>query len=273
MCDAKLGCMLCRAAASPPRWNVGEAARARARSCGLLGSSGHLSAFGGSEATHFLGPAPPDAMGERPGFVASVNEAAAQLSGATPYALAILALLLAACWRDRRSAEGGVASLLLWGYVTAALSGAAHLAWADDVRRWAGLSRSNSDAFSAFTTLTSLIFSIVLGQTFSYYFERQGTIQDSVFREISALTRLLAAVRIAPRAPAREGRRRARPPQEARTALAPPPMPSDAPPLACPLTAGRAALPFGRGAQARAAPAALPRRAAAHRGHLRVGRQ
>lgn len=47
-----------------------------------------------------------------------------------------------------------------------------------------------ADAFGPFVTLLGLIYSIILGQIYSYYFDRQGTIQDCLFQEVSALHQL-----------------------------------------------------------------------------------
>jgi hypothetical protein len=49
-----------------------------------------------------------------------------------------------------------------------------------------GVSRSG-DAFGPFATLLSLIYSIVLGQIYHYYFERQQIIQNCLYEEAAAL--------------------------------------------------------------------------------------
>jgi hypothetical protein len=56
-----------------------------------------------------------------------------------------------------------------------------------------GFNRASGDAFGPFVTLLGLIYSILLGQIYEYYFNRQGVIQDALYQEISALS-LLAEV-------------------------------------------------------------------------------
>ena len=46
------------------------------------------------------------------------------------------------------------------------------------------------DAFGPLWTLSGLLFSVMLGQTYQYYFDRQGAIQDAAFEEALALWRL-----------------------------------------------------------------------------------
>ena len=46
------------------------------------------------------------------------------------------------------------------------------------------------DAFGPLWTLSGLLFSVMLGQTYQYYFDRQGAIQDAAFEETLALWRL-----------------------------------------------------------------------------------
>ena len=53
-----------------------------------------------------------------------------------------------------------------------------------------GFNRASGDAFGPFVTLLGLIYSILLGQIYGYYFERQGVIQDALYQKISALTLL-----------------------------------------------------------------------------------
>ena len=51
-----------------------------------------------------------------------------------------------------------------------------------------GISRtSQSDAFGPFITLLGLIYSIVLGQIYEYYFTRQGAIQNCLYEEAAAV--------------------------------------------------------------------------------------
>ena len=53
-----------------------------------------------------------------------------------------------------------------------------------------GFSRESGDAFGPFVTLLGLIYSILLGQIYGYYFDRQGGIQDALYDELSALALL-----------------------------------------------------------------------------------
>ena len=80
---------------------------------------------------------------------------------------------------------------LVYGGSTFLVAWALHLAYCAELRRILELGEISGDAFGTFTTLLGLIFSLQLGQTYSYYFDRQGAIQDAAFREISALQRLL----------------------------------------------------------------------------------
>lgn len=57
-----------------------------------------------------------------------------------------------------------------------------------------GVSRGG-DAFGPFATLLSLIYSIVLGQIYHYYFERQQAIQNCLYQEAAALQLLFHACR------------------------------------------------------------------------------
>ena len=47
----------------------------------------------------------------------------------------------------------------------------------------------SDEAFGAFTTLMGLVYSIILGQSYQYYFDRQGAIQDASFKEIANIHR------------------------------------------------------------------------------------
>ena len=54
-----------------------------------------------------------------------------------------------------------------------------------------GIPRTKSaEAFGPFATLLGLIYSVILGQIYSYYFDRQGTIQDKLFVEAFSLREL-----------------------------------------------------------------------------------
>lgn len=81
-----------------------------------------------------------------------------------------------------------------FGMVTFVFSVAAHLLVGDEIKDATGFKNLSSDAFGSFTTLMGLVFSILLGQTYQYYFDRQGAIQDASFREIGALSRLVELV-------------------------------------------------------------------------------
>ena len=53
------------------------------------------------------------------------------------------------------------------------------------------IGRSDSaDAFGPFVTLLGLVYSVVLGQVYQYYFDRQGQIQDALFQETASLRTL-----------------------------------------------------------------------------------
>ena len=76
------------------------------------------------------------------------------------------------------------------GLIAFAASGALHLLVADEAKKYSGFKNLSADAFGPFTTLMGLLFSVLLGQTYQYYFDRQGSIQDSTFKEIAHLSRL-----------------------------------------------------------------------------------
>ncbi len=57
-----------------------------------------------------------------------------------------------------------------------------------------GVNRADSDAFGPFVTLLGLIYSIQLSQTYGYYFDRQGVIQDALYQEIGCIQELAAAL-------------------------------------------------------------------------------
>jgi hypothetical protein len=80
---------------------------------------------------------------------------------------------------------------LLSGAITFLVAWSGHLLLAKPITQFAGLTNLEGDAFGPFTTLIGLVFSLQLGQTYSYYFDRQGAIQDAAFREVSGLQRLL----------------------------------------------------------------------------------
>jgi hypothetical protein len=91
-------------------------------------------------------------------------------------------------------------TIAFYGFLAFDLTTLAHVIAADDFKKASGFLNLTSDAFGSFTTLLGLVFSILLGQTYQYYFDRQGAIQDSAYREICAVSRLLELVRL-PRAP------------------------------------------------------------------------
>ncbi|KAL3909200.1 MAG: hypothetical protein SGARI_002717 [Bacillariaceae sp.] len=72
-----------------------------------------------------------------------------------------------------------------------------------------GVSRASGDAFGPFATLLSLIYSIVLGQIYHYYFERQQMIQNCLYEEAAALQLLFHAVGGSPRATSGEAKSQA----------------------------------------------------------------
>ena len=58
-----------------------------------------------------------------------------------------------------------------------------------------GVDRSASaDAFAPFVTLLGLVYSVILAQIYTYYFERQGAIQTAIFDEAAALRALQGCV-------------------------------------------------------------------------------
>lgn len=58
-----------------------------------------------------------------------------------------------------------------------------------------GIPRSRSaEAFGPFVTLLGLVYSVILGQIYTYYFDRQGTIQDKLYAETQAARDLAEAV-------------------------------------------------------------------------------
>ena len=68
--------------------------------------------------------------------------------------------------------------------------GAFALHWCGSRPLREALGLATSDASGPFTTLVGLLCSVVLGHMYSYYFDRQGAIQDAVFEEAAALARL-----------------------------------------------------------------------------------
>ena len=109
------------------------------------------------------------------------------LDGLPMVAVVVGMLLIAEMCINRERAwwpivSGSIAFVVAW---------CAHLLFSKRVKLDYGLGDVSSDAFSSFTTLIGLVFSLLLGQTFSYYFDRQGAIQDSTFREVAELQRLL----------------------------------------------------------------------------------
>ena len=57
-----------------------------------------------------------------------------------------------------------------------------------------GVNRADSDAFGPFVTLLGPIYTILLSQTYGYYFARQGTIHDALYQEIASLQELATAL-------------------------------------------------------------------------------
>ena len=59
------------------------------------------------------------------------------------------------------------------------------------------ITRSQSaDAFGPFVTLLGLVYSVILGQIYSYYFDRQGVIQDAIFEESAQIKALQGCVEV-----------------------------------------------------------------------------
>ena len=56
--------------------------------------------------------------------------------------------------------------------------------------------RASGDAFGPFVTLLGLVYSILLAQIYSYYFARQGVIQDCLYQELAALKTLSEAIEL-----------------------------------------------------------------------------
>ena len=56
------------------------------------------------------------------------------------------------------------------------------------------VNRAGADAFGPFVTLLGLIYSILLAQSYEYYFTRQGTIQDALYEEVMSLQQLYEAI-------------------------------------------------------------------------------
>ena len=105
-----------------------------------------------------------------------------------PMVIAIMLSLLVVEWLLQRQLEYRP---LFYGAIAFVVAWSGHLAFAVAIKKRLGVESVPSAAFGAFTTLLGLVFSLLLGQTFSYYFARQGAIQDAAFREISELQRLL----------------------------------------------------------------------------------
>jgi len=105
------------------------------------------------------------------------------------FAACTLGFFVATRWRPEMT-------IAFYGFLAFDLTTLAHVIAADDFKKASGFLNLTSDAFGSFTTLLGLVFSILLGQTYQYYFDRQGAIQDSAYREICAVSRLLELVRL-----------------------------------------------------------------------------
>ena len=119
---------------------------------------------------------------------APLPDTRAALVRGAPMVVGIMASLLAVEALLQRELEWRP---LFYGAIAFVTAWSLHLAFASRMKRRLGMEELSSHAFSAFTTLLGLVFSIMLGQTFTYYFRRQSAIQDAAFREISELQRLL----------------------------------------------------------------------------------
>ena len=103
-----------------------------------------------------------------------------------------------------KSASPPIAKAVTYGYGYAFLSLpvtflgylAASQALDDLLVEFMGFHRASSDAFGPFVTLLGLVYSILLGQIYTYYFQRQGVIQDALYQEIGALKLLAEATEL-----------------------------------------------------------------------------
>ena len=103
-----------------------------------------------------------------------------------------------------KSASTPIVKAVTYGYGYAFLSLpvtflgylAASQALDDLLVEFMGFHRASSDAFGPFVTLLGLVYSILLGQIYTYYFQRQGVIQDALYQEIGALKLLAEATEL-----------------------------------------------------------------------------
>lgn len=132
----------------------------------------------------FWSTPPPPAPPPPPKFAFAIDELPGILvGGILIFALLTVASLYSSAYvMPRRAMLAG--TLACW----------AHVRYAGAFKALTGLIDAPPDAFSAFTMIIGLVESILLGQTYAYYFERQGVIQDQAFREIGALARLVDLV-------------------------------------------------------------------------------
>ena len=65
-----------------------------------------------------------------------------------------------------------------------------HKRMATPLKTYYGLEKIDGDGFGVMQAVVGLVFSVMIGQTYEYYFARQGAIQDAAFEESVALWRL-----------------------------------------------------------------------------------
>ena len=65
-----------------------------------------------------------------------------------------------------------------------------HKQLATPFKLYYGLETIDGDGFGVMQAVVGLVFSVMIGQTYEYYFARQGAIQDAAFEESVALWRL-----------------------------------------------------------------------------------
>ena len=65
-----------------------------------------------------------------------------------------------------------------------------HKRMATPLKTYYGLQKIDGDGFGVMQAVVGLVFSVMIGQTYEYYFARQGAIQDAAFEESVALWRL-----------------------------------------------------------------------------------
>ena len=93
--------------------------------------------------------------------------------------------------KEERSIPGGLSLGYGWFIVSLPVTYYGYVASSKELNALLveelGFNRASSDAFGPFVTLLGLIYSILLGQIYGYYFDRQGIIQDALYEEVGAL--------------------------------------------------------------------------------------